>query len=120
MQAYLAAVCRNCDCEAYQVGGTADHVHIAARLARTVTQADLIERLKSTSSAWIKTCGAPYSIFRWQSGYGVFSVGRSQLEDLIRYIQGQEEHHRVVSFQEEFRKLLQRYQVKFEERYIWD
>ena len=120
MHAYLAAVCRDCNCEAYRVGGTLDHVHIAARLARTVCQAELMEKIKKTSSAWIKQQADRYGAFFWQSGYGAFSIGWSQLEDLVRYIERQEEHHRTRSFQEEYRNLLNKYHVEFDERYVWD
>ena len=84
MHAYLAIVCRDCACEAYRVGGVADHVHIAARLARTISQSELLEKIKKTSSAWIKTQGRDYASFFWQAGYGAFSIGYSQLEDLVR------------------------------------
>src|SRR5262245_52215163 len=79
LHAYLATVCRDCKCEAYRVGGATDHVHIAARLARIINQAELLEKIKKTSSAWIKTQGTAYSPFYWQGGYGAFSVGWSQL-----------------------------------------
>ena len=120
MHAYLATVCRDCDCQAYRVGGAADHVHLATRLARTITQAELLEKIKKTSSVWIKRQGNQYGGFFWQAGYGDFSIGWSQLEDLLRYIDHQEEHHRTHSFQEEYRKLLNRYHVEFDERYVWD
>ena len=120
MHAYLATLCRDCDCQAYRVGGAADHVHIAARLARTLSQAALLEKIKKTSSAWIKTQGEQYGPFYWQGGYGDFSIGWSQLEALVRYIDGQEQHHRTQTFQEEYRNLLQKYQVEFDERYVWD
>ena len=100
--------------------GPADHVHIAARLARTLSQADLLEKIKKTSSAWIKTQGEQYSSFFWQGGYGDFSIGWSQLEELVSYIDRQEQHHRTQTFQEEYRTLLQKYQVEFHERYVWD
>src|SRR4030095_7774375 len=109
MHAYLATVCRDCDCEAYRVGGVADHVHIAVRLARTISQADLLEKIKKTSAAWIKTQGREYEGFHWQGGYGDFSIGYSQLEDLIRYIDHQEAHHKTKTFQEEYRELLRKY-----------
>jgi REP element-mobilizing transposase RayT len=120
MHAYLATVCRDCECEAYRVGGAADHVHIAARLARTISQAELLEKIKKTSSAWIKQQGPAYAGFFWQGGYGDFSVGWSQLEDLVRYIDHQEQHHRTTTFQEEYRNLLKKYHVEFDERYVWD
>ena len=120
MHAYLATVCRDCDCQAYRVGGGADHVHIAARLAGTITQAELLEKIKKTSSAWIKDQGNKYGSFFWQRGYGDFSIGWSQLEELLRYIDHQEEHHRIHTFQEEYRNLLKKYHVEFDERYVWD
>jgi putative transposase len=120
MHAYLATVCRDGDCQAYRVGGAADHVHIAARLARTISQAEFLEKIKKTSSAWIKRQGSQYGGFFWQGGYGDFSIGRSQLEELVRYIDHQEEHHRTHTFQEEYRDLLNKYRVEFDERYVWD
>jgi REP element-mobilizing transposase RayT len=120
MHAYLAAVCRDCRCEAYRVGGSADHVHLATRLARTITQAELLEKIKKTSSAWIKTQGQQYVDFSWQAGYGDFSIGWSQLEDLVRYIDNQEQHHHRQTFQEEYLNLLKKYHVEFDERYLWE
>jgi putative transposase len=120
MHAYLATVGRDCDCEIYRVGGVADHVHLAVRLGRTISQADLIEKIKKTSSVWIKEQGNAYHSFFWQRGYGAFSVGYSQLDSLIRYIDQQEEHHRTRTFQEEYRAMLQKYHIEFDERYVWD
>src|SRR5437588_6691069 len=74
IHAYLATVSRDHGCEAYRVGGTADHVHLAVRLSRTISQADLAENIKKTSSAWIKQQGDDYRAFFWQRGYGAFSI----------------------------------------------
>jgi putative transposase len=120
MHAYLATLCRDCDCEAYRVGGVADHVHIAARLARTISQAELLGKIKKTSSAWIKKQDRQYAGFAWQVGYGDFSIGWSQLDDLVCYIDHQEAHHHTRTFQEEYRILLQKYHVEYDERYVWD
>ena len=116
--AYLATVARNAGCECYRVGGVADHVHLAVGLSRTVTIAALVEELKTSSSQWLKTQGLP--AFAWQRGYGAFSVGRSEMERLLAYIDQQEAHHRRMEYREEFRLLLQRYGVKSDERYVWD
>ena len=120
MHAYLATVCRDHDCEAYRVGGVADHVHLAVRLGRTISQADLIETIKTSSSPWIKKQGHGYRSFFWQRGYGAFSVGFSQRDTLVQYIDSQEEHHRTTTFQEEYRELLRKYPIEFDERYVWD
>jgi REP element-mobilizing transposase RayT len=116
--AYLATVVRNAGCECYRVGGVADHVHLAIRLSRTKSVAEIVEELKSSSSRWLKTKGIPD--FAWQRGYAAFSVGPADLSTLVEYIAGQEEHHRKRSFQDEFRALLKRYGVEFDERYVWD
>jgi len=109
-----------CECPAHKIGGTADHVHIALSLARTVIIADLVRTIKADSSKWIKAQRESLSGFAWQNGYGAFSIGQSQLDSLRRYIAQQNEHHRVRTFQEEFREFLRRYNVKYDERYVWD
>jgi hypothetical protein len=80
----------------------------------------LVQELKQDSSRWIKTKGVPLADFAWQSGYGAFSVGQSQLGDLRGYIATQREHHRRVTFQEEYRRICERYGVAIDERYVWD
>jgi REP element-mobilizing transposase RayT len=102
------------------VGGVADHVHLAIRLARTVTTAQLVEELKTSSSKWLKTQSSALASFAWQRGYGAFSVGPSDLNALQHYIDTQEEHHRTLTFQEEYRTFLTKYGIEFDERYAWD
>lgn len=120
LHAYLATVTRNAQCQCYRVGGTSDHVHLAIRLARTLTIADLIEMLKTSSSRWLKTQSPDLADFRWQRGYGCFSVGPMDLDSVCAYIDNQENHHRALTFQEEFRKFLNKYGVKYDEAYVWD
>src|SRR4051812_5668127 len=86
MHAYLATIARDAGCEAYWVGGVADHVHLAIRLSRTISIADLVEHLKTTSSKWVKTQSAACRKFSWQRGYGCFSVGPRDLDALRKYI----------------------------------
>src|SRR5215467_14096292 len=102
------------------VGGVADHVHIVTTLPRTVSQAQLVEQIKKTSSKWIKTAGASHCGCSWQRGYAAFSVSPSQLETLLQYTETQKEHHRTRTFQEEYRELLRRHGIDFDERYVWD
>ena len=118
--AYLATVCRNLNTEWVHVGGVADHVHTVTTLPRTFSQAQLVEHIKKTSSKWIKTLEPRYHRFRWQRGYGAFSVSPSQLKSVIRYIDGQQNHHRTRTFQEEYRELLCKHGIDFDERYVWD
>ena len=116
----MATVARSEDCEAYRIGGVADHVHLAIRLARTITVANLAESLKTSSSKWMKAAAHGYGDFSWQRGYGCFSVGPTDLESLVSYIDKQEEHHKTRTFQDEFRMFLKKYQVGFNEAYVWD
>ncbi len=120
LHAYLAGACRALGSEAYRVGGTEDHVHIACTLPRTMTVSKLLEEIKKTSSAWFKGQDARCRRFSWQAGYGAFSLGQSQLPTLIQYIDNQHEHHSTTSFRVEFLKLLKRYEVDYDERYLWD
>jgi REP element-mobilizing transposase RayT len=120
VHAYLAEVCRDATGVAFAVGGIADHVHVATSLPRTITVADLVEKLKVTSSIWIKEVSSSHGNFHWQRGYGAFSVGASGKDALIGYVQNQEHHHRQRSFQDEYRELLGRYGETWDERYVWD
>ncbi len=118
LHAYLVGILNRLDCPSLQTGGAADHVHILFTQARTMTLSDVVEEVKKGSSKWMKTQGVPQ--FSWQAGYGAFSVGESQVAAVVRYIQGQEQHHRRVSFQDEFRRFLEKYRVAHDERYVWD
>jgi hypothetical protein len=81
---------------------------------------NLLEELKKQSSKWIKTQGNAYSNFYWQDGYGVFSVNPTQIDMVVDYIKNQEEHHKTLSFQDELRVFLKKYNVEYDERYIWN
>ena len=120
LHAYLATVARHVDCECFRVGGVADHVHLAVRLSRTLTMAKLIEELKTSSSKWLKIQSPALASFAWQRGYGAFSVGPSDLNALLHYIDTQEEHHRARTFQDEYRAFLTKYGIEYDERYVWD
>jgi len=108
------------DCQPIIVGGTEDHVHVLGSLSRTCKAAMMVKELKRGSSVWLKTKSPELCDFAWQNGYGIFSIGYSQIESTRSYIAKQEEHHRKISFQDEFRRLLQRYEIPFDERYVWD
>jgi len=120
LHAYVAGACRQQGAEAFRVGGTTDHVHIASSLPRTLSVSTLVQQVKQSSSAWMKTRGPAGRGFQWQAGYGAFSLGQSQLPALLRYIDKQEEHHVRATFQDEFLALLQRYGVEYDARHLWD
>ncbi|MBI5526882.1 MAG: IS200/IS605 family transposase [Deltaproteobacteria bacterium] len=118
LHGYIPGILHNLGCVPIQTGGTADHAHVLFALARTVTVSKVVEETKTGSSKWMKTQGV--ASFAWQTGYGAFSIGESQLETVVRYIQRQNEHHRRRSFQEELRLLLEKYNVPYDEKYVWD
>jgi REP element-mobilizing transposase RayT len=120
MHGYLATTARNMGCECYRVGGVEDHVHLAIRLSRTITIADLVERLKTASSKWAKTLSDLCREFSWQRGYGCFSISPKNLDALIGYIDCQRDHHQKMTFQDEFRRFLKKYGVTYDEAYVWE
>ena len=117
--AYLAAVLKDLNCPAILVNCVADHVHILCSLSKNVALSHVLEKIKVGSSKWIKTQPGIPGNFHWQAGYGAFSVSPSRLEQVRRYIEKQEAHHRRVSFQEEYRRFLDRYGIAYDERYVW-
>ena len=117
---YLAQIFRSYKSPSLAINGTENHVHILFALSRTISVADLVEEVKSSSSGWIKTKGREFSSFRWQTGYGAFSIGQSGVATLKRYIARQKQHHRKQQFEDEYRSLLRKYEVDFDERYLWD
>ncbi|KPL07455.1 transposase [candidate division BRC1 bacterium SM23_51] len=120
LYAYTAAVLKNLRCSAIQIGGVADHVHILCVLSKNVSVAQLVEAVKKPTSKWLKSKGPAFTGFHWQAGYGAFSVSQSNVEKVRAYIANQEKHHRKLSFEEEFRRLLGKHRVAYDERYLWD
>ena len=120
MHRYIGGILNGLDCPPILVGGVEDHVHLLCVLSRTCAPADMVKEVKRSSSLWIKTRAPEFADFAWQGGYGIFSISFSQIEEVRRYIAGQEQHHRKLTFQDEFRRLLKRYQLAYDEAYVWD
>ena len=120
MHAYLGGTCNRLGCPIIIVGGTADHVHILCLLSRVHTIAKLLEEVKKSSSKWVKTKKRELQKFALQNGYGIFSVSQSSVDTVKRYIETQEGHHRKRTFQDEYRIFLKKYEVPYDERYVWD
>ena len=116
---FLGATSKNLDCPPIIVGGVADHVHLLSRFGRTVTQAEWVKEIKRVSNLWLQH-DVGLSKFQWQGGYADFSVSRSNLNEVKRYIENQDEHHRKMSFQDEVRVLLRKHEMEWDERHIWD
>ena len=116
---YIKGIINNVGGTLIQIGGVSDHIHILASLPKNMTISEFVKTIKVNSSKWIKTISNDYSQFAWQTGYGAFSVSPSILNNTIRYIQNQAEHHRVKTFQEEYKKLLDEYGIEYDERYVF-
>jgi len=120
LNAYLGGALRDLESPAIEIGCVADHVHLLFCLSRSLSLAKAVEEVKKESSKWIKTKSPLLAEFYWQAGYGAFSVSQSKVAAVQEYIAGQEEHHRTMTFQEEFLALLKKHQIPYDERYIWD
>ncbi len=120
LYSYMATILKDCECSPIIIGGIEDHVHVLCKLSKTRSMSSVIEDVKKKFSKWIKGKSLEYKNFYWQNGYGVFSIGKSQVNTLKEYIQKQEEHHRKKSFKDEFLEILNRYEVEYDERYLWD
>jgi len=103
-----------------EIGGTADHVHLVSKFKSEPSLAQMIKTFKAKSSKWVNELPDQIDRFSWQTGYGAFTVSASQLSKVIHYVKNQEEHHRVVSFKDEFVKLLKKHGIEYDERYLWD
>jgi putative transposase len=117
---YLATVLKNLACPAITIGSQADHVHVLFILAKTQSVSAVAEEIKKSSSKWIKAKGEAFGSFSWQRGYGAFSVSESNVEAVRKYVDGQEEHHRKMSFMEELIVFLKKNNIAYDERYLWD
>jgi REP element-mobilizing transposase RayT len=122
LYAYIVHISKKNKCFIHRIGGLEDHIHILLDLHRTISISGYIEDIKKNSSRWIKTKGFQYNAFGWQNGYAAFSACSTHLEPLKKYIENQKEQHKAtnLSFQDEYRHLLNKNNVAFDEKYVWD
>ena len=115
---YMGGIARENKMKAVSVGGTADHAHLLILIPPTIAVAKAVQLVKGGSSKWLHE---NFSLrnFAWQEGYGAFSIGASQVDEVATYIARQQEHHRVKGFQEEYLAYLKEYDVEYDERYVW-
>ena len=118
--AYQGGIFSEWDSPALTINGVEDHVHALFLLSKNHALKKVVEEVKKGSSKWLKAVGTQNLDFQWQNGYAAFSVSESNVPNVRRYIDCQQEHHRRMTYQEELRTLLQRHGVEFDERYIWD
>ncbi len=120
LHAYAQGIFMQQKYHSIEMNNVADHVHVLFDLHRTEALCDVVMHLKKGTSRWLKEQSADFQGFDWQEGYGAFSIGRSQRDDVVCYIRGQQQHHARVSFQDEYRRFLAKYEIEFDERYVWD
>jgi len=120
LHSYMGGILRDNQCVPLEINTEPEHAHVLFILARTEALSEVVGHLKKGATNWLHEQSAELSGFYWQSGYGAFSVSQSGVDEVRRYIQEQHEHHRKLSFQDEFRTFLNRYQIEFDERHIWD
>ncbi len=116
--AYMGGIIREMDGTSLIINGTTDHVHILMRIRPVHSAAEIARIVKTNSSRWVREKHSPG--FGWQTGYGVFSVSESNVAVVTKYIAAQEEHHQRHSFQQEFVAFLEKNNVAYDQRYIWD
>ena len=123
LHAYMAGLLKNMGCRKITIGGVEDHVHILCNMTKLFADKDVLMILKKESSGWVKNHGDQWPALRdfyWQRGYGCFGVSATHRDSVKGYVLNQEEHHRTVTFKEEFIRLLETNQVAYDERYVWD
>lgn len=117
---YIEGILWNLDCTPIIVNGVSDHVHIFCILSKMMPISELLNKVKSNSSKWIKIKGLHYQDFAWQRGYAAFSVSRWDFEMIKNYIKNQEQHHSQEEYQQEFISLLDENEIEYDEKYLWD
>lgn len=121
LYAYKATILKqNVDSPAIIIGGVEDHIHALCLLSRKFPIMKVVEEMKKETSKWLKKQDPKFSDFSWQSGYGIFGVSESNIPQVKQYISNQEEHHKKLTFKDEFRLLCERHGVELDERYAWD
>ena len=120
LHSYISGILRSLESPVLRIGGMPDHLHILCQLSKKMPLCKSVGRIKSRSSHWIKTQGEQFRDFHWQNGYGAFSVCRSHIDRVGKYIARQKQHHAHYDFKTEFRAHLIKHEIDFDERYVWD
>ena len=120
LHSYIAGIFKNKNWQYYQIGSIDDHIHISCSLPKTISASDLIKEIKTSTSAWLKTKDNKLVNFHWQSGYGIFSISPNHLKNLCSYIANQENHHKNIDFKNELLGLFKKYNIEYDDRYLWD
>ncbi len=117
---YIAGIIRENKSQPIEIIGVEDHIHILTGISPTIAVSDMVRLIKSNSSKWFNEHFQSRHKFRWQTGYAGFTVSQSQQEVVQRYVRNQREHHRTMSFSDEYLTLLQKYGISFDDQYVFD
>lgn len=120
LHGYIGGIVRRLGSDLLAAGSVEDHIHLLLTLPRTATVAEMVKEIKSGSTRWVHDDPSRPKNFHWQSGYGIFSISPSHKEVVTHHIDKQRDHHRTVTFQEEYLRLLAKYGITPDERYVWD
>jgi len=120
LHSYMGGILHGLGCSPIEINTEPDHAHVLFVMTRTETISNVVGQLKKSSNDWLRNRDPQFRHFYWQGGYGVFSVSQSAVEEVRQYIRDQREHHKQISFQDEFRTFLKRYEMEFDERYVWE
>ena len=119
VHSYIGQLVNATGCQVIRVGGTSDHVHVVCLLSRSETVSHLVEEVKRNSSRLIKTLSPRYELFAWQGGYAAFSVSQSVVDKTVEYVNNQQEHHKRVSFHDEYIQFLKLYNIDYDEKFVF-
>ena len=120
LYAYIGGIIRGEKGILLEIGGIEDHIHVLAGFHPATSVAEMVKRIKGNSSKWINEESKTHQRFSWQAGYGAFTVSHSQETLVQRYIQNQEDHHRTRTFEEEFLEILNRHNIEYDPRYVFE
>jgi len=116
---YITGIIQNYDHKVLQINGMPDHIHILIGMRTTQSLSDLMKKVKQDSSKWINNKGFIKVRFSWQAGFGAFSYSKSHIPRVINYIKNQENHHKKISFIDEYLDLLNEFEINFDKQYIF-
>ena len=116
---YIWGILKNKNCHLYRLNGIENHIHILISLHPSIALADLIKDIKVASSKWIKDKQVFKGFRSWQAGYGAFTYSFDAKDKLVEYIKNQEEHHKIISFEDEYRKIMEEFKILFNEKYLF-
>ena len=120
LHSYMGGILNGLGCFPFEINTEPDHAHLLFIMTRTETVSNVVGQLKKSSNDWLRSRDQQFRNFYWQGGYGAFSVSQSAVEEVRAYVRNQHDHHKQVSFQDEYRTFLKRYEIEFDERYVWD